>query len=71
MMDIETEINRLHREGVRFCIASSAAGFVARVGDYLNRPTPSMEVATIEEAVRWVCGFARGSSSVSRVWWPR
>ena len=50
MMDIETEINRLHREGVRFCIASSAAGFLARVGDYLNLPTPSQEVATIDRS---------------------
>ena len=41
------------------------------VYDPLARNAVEALAPTIEEAVRWVCGFARGSSSVSRVWWPR
>jgi hypothetical protein len=65
---IHAEIDRLERDGVRFSIAAGTDGFVARVGDYLNGPTPSREVLTIEEAVRWVATVTRQpqASSISR-----
>lgn len=66
---IYAEIDRLERDGVRFSIAAGTGGFVARVGDYLNGPTPTQEVVTIEEAVRWVATVTRQlqASSISRV----
>jgi hypothetical protein len=57
--DVHAEIDRLERDGVRFSIALGEDGFIARVGDYLNGPTPSREVLTVEEAVRWVAMVAR------------
>jgi hypothetical protein len=61
--DVHAEIDRLERDGVRFSIAMSGDGFVVRVGDYLNGHTPSREVPTVEEAVRWVSTFARQQSA--------
>jgi hypothetical protein len=63
MADLHAEIDRLERDGVRFSIAMSGDGFVVRVGDYLNGPTSSHYVATVEEAVRWVAAVARQASA--------
>jgi len=62
--DVHAEIDRLERDGVRFSISMRGDGFVARVGDYLNGPTPSREVPTVEEAVRWVSAIARQQSAL-------
>ena len=60
MRDLASEIDRLHREGVRFSIAICGDGFVARVGDYLRGPAPSKRVRTVEEAILWVSRVAFG-----------
>ena len=59
-----SELDRsLRRPRTLFSIAMSGDGFVVRVGDYLNGHTPSREVPTVEEAVRWVSTFARQQSA--------
>ena len=63
MADVHAEIDRLERDGVRFSIAMSGDGFVVRVGDYLNGPTSSRHVATVEEAVRWVLAVTEQASA--------
>jgi hypothetical protein len=66
MRNLAFEIDRLHREGVRFSIAISGDGFVARVGDYLRGPAPSTRVRTVEEAVLWVSRVALGRATPTR-----
>jgi hypothetical protein len=39
--ELAFEIDRLHHGEVRFSIAISGDGFVARVGDYLSGPAPA------------------------------
>ena len=62
---IHAEIDRLERDGVRFSIAVGNNGFIARVGDYLKGPTPSREVLTVDEAVRWVAMVARQPAALA------
>jgi hypothetical protein len=71
MADVHAEIDRLERDGVRFSIATRGDGFIARVGDYLNGPTPSRQVATVEEAVRWVSTVTRSAESKLEPWGSR
>ena len=63
MRNLAFEIDRLHREGVRFTIAICGDGFVARVGDYLRELAPSTHVRTVEEAILWVSRVALGRAT--------
>ena len=63
MRNLAFEIDRLHHQGVRFSIAISGDGFVARVGDYLRGPAPCARVRTVEEAVVWIARVTSASLS--------
>lgn len=62
-METTRELERLWGSGVPFTITiGERGGFLVKLGYYLREASPTMEAATMEEAVNWLLahvGFER------------
>ncbi len=63
-MDIERELGLLLRSGLNFSIEVDGRSVLVWVGDYLKTHVAATSVASVDQAVEWLRGYAGGTALI-------